>query len=260
MLFEIQGYIQDYFNKLNLTDSDGYAVHLANDYFNRRKTESDEEIVTSFLAIRTVFFSSNAIDSKHDFIVRLLKRIDGRFKKKFLTMQLDFPGGIEAEKEKFRSVPDLSVEALLTEFVRATESRAIDSFWQSRKKGLLRRKPEKIGQSLFAVFAKGALLDRSGIIIREFQSGIGFVDVGLILGEVLNVIEIKVVNSKFTGYNQLARYMRNESLNVGYLLIFDGRTFGKKTAIPNVLKVQEGIINVYVGDINPEVPSSMNKT
>jgi len=116
-----------------------------------------------------------------------------------------------------------SILALLAEFKKAVEARAVDAFWISRTKHRLRLKPEKIAQTLLAIFAKGAL-GRQGLVLREFASGIGFVDVGIAFASVLHLIELKILKGQLTGANQLAAYMRTEGRNEGWLVLIDTRS------------------------------------
>jgi hypothetical protein len=153
--------------------------------------------------------------------------------------------------------PRRTVSNLLREFKHAVEARAIDVFWQSRKKGNLRPKPEEIAQALFAVFTKGVLGDR-GIVLREMNSGIGFVDIGVIFSSTLHLIEVKVLTGKFEGPEQLEQYMKTERRNEGSLLLVDTLESGNKLYLPELIHTSSGIIKVYQIDINPVPPSSLN--
>ncbi len=97
----------------------------------------------------------------------------------------------------------------MCEFKRAVEARAVDAFWDSRKKRILRSRPEKIAQGRLAVFARG-VVGGDGLVLREIASGIGFVDVGVSFGGALHLIELKILKRQPTGANQLATYMTTE--------------------------------------------------
>lgn len=114
--------------------------------------------------------------------------------------------------------------------------------------------PEKLAQSLLAVFIIGALRGR-GFLVRELKSGVGFVDIAVLRGRLMHLLELKVLRSKFTGAHQLQAYMRTERRPVGWLVVFDGRAPDKKPPLPPVLAVQEGAIRTVIVDINPVVPS-----
>lgn len=259
MLFTIQAYLEEYFNKRNIIDTDGYAVRLANMYFYYRSEINDMLFISKVGRIKTVIYLNNAIDNRKEFELSLIHRLDKKFKKKLCTNSLHFPGGTEVESKRLRQVPKLSVEILLNEFSSATESRGIDAFWKSRKQGILQHKPEKIGQALFSLFTKGALVNRSGIVLREFQSGIGFVDVGIIFSSILHLVEIKVMTDGFTGLSQLEQYMKAEKRKEGSLLIFDSLKPDKKIEIPTRIVTPTGLVKIYSIDINPFAPSSLNR-
>jgi hypothetical protein len=141
---------------------------------------------------------------------------------------------------------------LLAEFKNAVESRAIDGFWRSRRKGQLRAKPEKLAQVLLAVFAKAVVGD-SGLVLRELASGIGFVDVGITFGGPIHLIELKILTGRLIGVEQLATYMRTEHRKQGWLLLLEARK-SKKSAIPDRFETPAGSIRTIVVDINPVAP------
>ena len=258
MLFTIQTYLEEYLSKRNMVDSDGYTVRLANLYFYHRSSTEDALFFSKVARIRTVLFLNNGIENRKDFELSLIRRLDNKFKKKLGANNPYFPCGTELEKKKLQQVPKLTIGILLNEFRHATEARAIDAFWISRKQGTLRQKPEKIAQSLFALFTKGTLINRSGIVLREFQSGIGFVDVGIIFSSTLHLVEIKILTDDFTGLGQLEQYMKTERRQEGSLLIFDSLRPDKKIDLPALINTSAGVIKVYKVDINPRPPSCLN--
>ena len=99
MLFTIQAYLEDYLNKQNLVDTDGYAVHLANLYFYYRSTMDVTAFLRKVRRIRTVIFVNSDRD-RAEFEKVLVDRLDRRFKKKAGTYNPAFPGGTEFEKKK----------------------------------------------------------------------------------------------------------------------------------------------------------------
>ena len=258
MLFTIQTYLEEYFSKRNMADSDGYAVSLANLYFYQRSTTEDTLFLSKVGHIKTVFFVNNGIRGRKDFEQSLIRHLDYKYKKKLGSNNPFFPGGIEQEKEKLHQLTRLTIDNLLNEFKSATEARAIDAFWRSRKRGILQQKPEKIAQGLFSVFASGTLINRSGLILREFQSGIGFVDVGIIFSSTLHLVEIKILSDDFTGINQLEQYMKTENRQEGSLLIFDSLKPDAKIILPERILTSAGLIKIYRVDINPRPPSDLD--
>lgn len=259
MLFTIQTYLEEYLNKRNMVDSDGYTVRLANLYFYQRSNTEDVLFYRKVGHIKTVLFLNNGIKDRKEFEQSLIHRLDMKFKKKLGSNSPNFPGGTELEKEKLHHLTKITIGMLLNEFKHATEARAIDTFWISRIKGNLRRRPEEIAKALFALFTKGTLINRPGIILSEFQSGIGFVDVGIIFSSTLHLVEIKVITKDFTGLSQLEKYMETENRHEGSLLIFDSIQPDKKKDIPGHINVSAGVVKIYRVDINPRPPSSLNK-
>jgi hypothetical protein len=149
---------------------------------------------------------------------------------------------------------------VLSEFKRAVEARAIDMFWDSRGKGRLRSRPEKIAQGLLAVFAKGVVGNR-GLVLREIASGVGFVDVGISFGGVLHLVELKILRTQPMGVSQLETYMRTEDRSKGWLMFFDTRISFSRAAVPPRINTSAGLIHTITVDINPAAPCSMrNRT
>jgi hypothetical protein len=92
------------------------------------------------------------------------------------------------------------------------------------------------------------------MVLREFASGVGFVDVGISFNGPLHLIELKVLKGQLLGARQLGQYMRLEARKVGWLLLIDARRAGRRAAIPSVIKVPEGVIRTVVVDVNPVPP------
>jgi hypothetical protein len=117
----------------------------------------------------------------------------------------------------------------------------------------LRPKPEKIAQALLAVFAKG-VLGGDGLVLREVGSGIGFVDIGILFGRVLHLVELKVLKTQLSGAGQLATYMRTEGRKEGWLLLIDVRQTGRMAAIPTTVTTPAGQIRIVRVNANPPQP------
>jgi hypothetical protein len=146
---------------------------------------------------------------------------------------------------------------LLSEFKKAIEARALDTLWTSRKKGILRPKPEEIVQGALAMFARG-VLGNDGLVLREIASGVGFVDVGIAFGKTLHLVELKILKGQLTGPNQLAAYMRTEQRREGWLLLIDVRkTRSAQNKTPETIDTPDGVIRVVIVDANPHAPHSL---
>ncbi|MDQ6771301.1 MAG: hypothetical protein M3Z54_15130 [Gemmatimonadota bacterium] len=237
-----------------MADPDGYAVRLANAFWKPERG-SDEEVVRKRIAgVRTAFFTANPGLEREDFQSKLASILLRKFppsQKESTVFRPEFTPDTRKKKGKRRSIGDL-----LNDFKSSVEARAIDSFWVSRKSGELRPRPEKIAQALLAVFAR-AFVGPTGLVLREFSSGIGFVDVGISFSGTLHLVELKILTGMLTGPNQLAQYMKSEQRDSGWLLLMDVRAHQKKTSVPATLRFPSGLVRVIVVELNPTAPHLM---
>ena len=90
--------------------------------------------------------------------------------------------------------------------------------------------------------------------MREFASGVGFVDVGISFGSPLHLIELKILKGKLTGASQLATYMTRERRKTGWLILVDVRASTRRTAVPSRIATQAGTIRTLSIDVNPTPP------
>ncbi len=258
MIFSIQHYLEDYFHQRNFSDVDQYAVKLANLYARRRKDHAEAEFLKAMRHLQTVFYRNNSEFDRASVERDILRRLDRKFKKKLSNPgELEFPGGVASERAKLQKLPRRSIAALLRLFKHATESRAVDTLWNSRSTGRLRPRPEKVAQGMLSLFAIGVLLNGRGNVLRELVSGVGFVDVVVMFGSVPHLVELKVIRGAFTGVAQLAAYMATEGRREGWLVLFDARPSNKRSALSEKIDVPAGTIRVVVVDINPIPPSRL---
>lgn len=258
MIFSVQRYIEDYFERRQLEDLDQYAVRLANLYGQRRSRLSREEFLHQMRRVRTTFYRNHRDLDRGEFDGKLLRALDQKFlsKKNSRNPWFDaFPGGVAPERRRLRN-KRRTIAGILGGYKRAVEARAVDSFWQSRREGRLRRRPEVIAQSLLAVFVKGVLGSR-GIVLRELASGVGFVDIGILLGQTMHLVEMKILTGRLSGDLQLASYMGTEGRPRGWLVLMDARRHDRRPELPATIEVDEGLINVVRVDLNPVAPSRM---
>lgn len=256
MIFSVQRYLEDAFQKRGLHDPDQYAVSVANLYGQEKAQKSDKNFLAAMHRIRTAFFRSNSGLDRTEFEKSLVADLKRRFKKKADSPVVAFPGGVSVERNQLKQ-KKRTISGLLKQFKHAVESRAIDTLWVSRKQNKLHTRPETIAQGLFAVFAKGVIND-TGLVLRELVSGIGFVDVSIIFSaRTLHLVELKILTGAFVGVSQLEVYMKNENRKEGWLLVLDSREATKKTKIPNVISSKYGTIRTLVIDINPTAPSKL---
>jgi hypothetical protein len=82
MIFLIQTYLEDYFNRRGLGDADQYAVALARLYDRERHGKTAPAFLSAMKRIRTMFFRRNDQIQRDIFERKMLTVLDGRFKKK----------------------------------------------------------------------------------------------------------------------------------------------------------------------------------
>ena len=85
MLFRVQRYLEDNFERRGLSDPDQFAVRLANIYAVHRASSSKTGFCARMSRVRTVFFKANQGLSRGPFLQQLLDSLDARFKKKRMS-------------------------------------------------------------------------------------------------------------------------------------------------------------------------------
>jgi hypothetical protein len=256
MLFSIQRLLEDSFEAKHLVDVDQYAVRLANVYAQKRASSSDDELRKAVGRVRTAFYRRNPLPDRKAFERALLSRLDAKFKKESVSHSgFEFPGGVSRERVRLQRKPRRSLRDILEEFKHATESRGVDTIWESRTAGRLRRRPEKVAQGMLSQFVMGVLSNRGGELLRELASGTGFVDIVVRLSTVPHLVELKILRDKLEGPAQLEAYMKSERKSVGWLVVFDARKPDRKTAVPLTMRTKAGIVNIICVDVNPLAPS-----
>lgn len=259
MIFSIQTYLEDYFNRRGLGDPDQYAVSLARLYDRERHGKTGSAFLAAMKRIRTAFYRRNDRIDRPTFEGKLLAVLDGRFKKKRLFfVSKAVAERVETSGSRLARLPRVTIRKFLEKFKKTIEAEAVNSFWESRAKGKLKRRAEKLGQEILGVFASAKLGGR-GAAIREATSGTGFVDVLVTFSSgLLHVVELKILKGgKVPGPGQLATYMKHKNRKEGWLVFFDARPSNRKHPIPTIFKVSEGTINTLLIEINPVAPSQV---
>jgi len=70
-----------------------------------------------------------------------------------------------------------------------------------------------------------------GVVLRELESGTGYVDVSIALSRVLHLIEMKVLRRRLEGVEQLAAYMQQEGRDEEWLVVIDARPPRRKVGV-----------------------------
>ena len=82
MIFSIQTYLEDYFNRRGLGDPDQYAVALAALYDRERHGKTAPAFLAVMRRIRTTFYRRNNSIQRDTFESKLLPVLDRKFQKK----------------------------------------------------------------------------------------------------------------------------------------------------------------------------------
>ncbi|HEV2378908.1 MAG TPA: hypothetical protein VG206_03820 [Terriglobia bacterium] len=82
MIFSIQTYLEDYFNRRGLGDPDQYAVALARLYDRERHGTTAPVFLAAMKRIRTIFYKRNNHIERDKFDRKMLTLLDSKFKKK----------------------------------------------------------------------------------------------------------------------------------------------------------------------------------
>lgn len=85
MLFTIQRFLEDTFNRRGLSDPDQYAVKLANLYDASRAGQSKSSFLSAVAKLRTAFFRANRALDRSTFEADLVKLLDRKFEKKSIV-------------------------------------------------------------------------------------------------------------------------------------------------------------------------------
>jgi hypothetical protein len=260
VLAEIQGAVLDFLHRAGLPDSDGFAREAALRYLQSRAMASDP--APALGRIRTSAFSAKPRE-RTQLTRALISLLDRRFSARIARAEEPFVrmqatrSPAAAAKRIYDPTRKLSKE--LERFKAAVEARSVSDFWVKRTKGVLKKKPESIGQALLIQFLSGLLrTPKQGTVLREVQSGIGYVDVMVFLAtsEPL-IVELKVLPvGSARGEQQLRAYLKTEGVKFGWLVTFDARKNG--ALLPEGADTSEGItVQRIVVKINPPAPSSL---
>jgi PD-(D/E)XK nuclease superfamily len=147
---------------------------------------------------------------------------------------------------------------MLEEFKSTVEAEAVNAFWDKRATGKLKKRPEKLAQEILGVFMSAKLAGR-GAAIREPVSGIGFIDMVVMLSSgLIHVLELKILKTKVPqGHAQLLTYMNHKKRKEGWLVLFDTRAAENRNIVAPITKHSGRTIRTILIDINPAPPSKL---
>jgi hypothetical protein len=259
MIYSIQSYLENYFNRCGLVDPDQYAVNVARLYDRQRHGKKTPAFLSSMKRIHTVFYKQNARTQRPTFEKRVLTLLDSKFKKKrVLFISNAVAERVEDSGNRLRRLRHITIRKFLEEFKSTVEAHGVNSFWESRSEAKLRSRAEKIGQEMLGVFASAKLRDH-GAAIREPVVGTGFVDFLVTFSSgLVHVVELKMLKDPgVTGLAQLAAYMKHNNRKEGWLVLFDVRKGNKRQSVAPTMKQKNGTIRTVVIDLNPTAPSKL---
>jgi tetratricopeptide (TPR) repeat protein len=155
-------------------------------------------------------------------------------------------------------------ETALKEFGNAISKNRRMAFWRRKDgKRVWAERPERLAQQFLHIFLQAKFVERTEIE-GEVIAGAGRIDLFVkLIGNMSIVVEIKMCGLGYSsryaaaGEQQITHYMKNRATQLGYLLVFDGRT---KSNGKRVLPRRSGSQTVleYSVDVSPEVKSRPN--
>jgi tetratricopeptide (TPR) repeat protein len=156
-------------------------------------------------------------------------------------------------------------ETKLNEMARFFAAEKRMSLWKSLGNGKHEwvQHPEARAQDTVSAFLSGSLGKRVEVL-EAVAAGAGFVDL-YVIGEngFRAIVELKMLGDPysstyaFAGENQIAQYMAQKGVAIGYLVIFDARKrdFGKH---PESDAPKNKTIRVLLVDVRPDSPSKQH--
>lgn len=128
---------------------------------------------------------------------------------------------------------------ILKEFSNSISTSSRMYFWEKGEDKVSykwTKNPEEKSKQLLITFLNAKLGFDSTEIIQECRAGAGFIDLYIILpGGLKVIVELKMCGGGYSstyalsGESQIIHYQQNKTTNLGYLVVFDGRTrdYGK---------------------------------
>ena len=153
------GRVQDLLRDFGVHDQDGFAGRFAAHYIAERTMHSESGFTRTAMRVKT---GSLRAAERGKIVRELVHRIDHEFFARLPGVQL--PDVLAAEgRTQIDTVDALrtgsadAFHALLLEFAHAIERYAVDAFWESRRDGRLKKRPEAIAQAALSLFLHSKL-------------------------------------------------------------------------------------------------------
>jgi tetratricopeptide (TPR) repeat protein len=174
-------------------------------------------------------------------------------------------GGIvvaEPEKPQLAPVTREEFEACLRQFSSVIASEKRMSFWQvdNDNNHKWTTHPERKAQDLFHIFLSGKFGERVDVF-EEIDTGAGRLDLLVTARQGIRcIIELKILGAPgystsyaFQGTGQIAHYMEQRQIHLGYLVIFDARRRDYSTGLNPTEVVGNSTVRVFFVDVRPTV-------
>ena len=181
-------------------------------------------------------------------------------------------GTLESAPAPRPPVPSLGIaalEAALAEFAAYVSRDKRMRFWiKDDPKGDYRwiEAPERKAQDLLHTFLKGKFGDQIAVF-EEIATGAGRLDLLLQLQKALSVIiELKMVGFGYSaayassGTEQILHYLENRGLNLGYLIVLDGRLDTNGAPLLPPRAADRFTVREQLADVRPRVSSRKAKS
>jgi tetratricopeptide (TPR) repeat protein len=161
-------------------------------------------------------------------------------------------------------VTSTEFESCINEFRSAISGQQRMTFWRKDEadKHKWVERPEKHAQTLLHTWLSAKLGQRVDII-QEVGAGAGRIDLFVSAGPAFRgIVELKILGAPgystsyaFSGTEQIAHYMEQRHVHLGYLIILDGRRKEFGTGLKTTETVGSSTIRVVFVDVRPTVGS-----
>jgi hypothetical protein len=82
VIFSVQRFLENYFHRCGLIDTDEYAINLATLYDGKRQGKTARFFLGAMKQLRTTFYRKNGQVRRQEFETKILNLLDREFKKK----------------------------------------------------------------------------------------------------------------------------------------------------------------------------------
>lgn len=156
---------------------------------------------------------------------------------------------------------------ILKEFSNSISTSSRMYFWEKGEDKIpykWTKNPEEKSKQLLITFLNAKLGFDSTEIIQECRAGAGFIDLYIILpGGLKVIVELKMCGGGYSstyalsGESQIIHYQQNKTTNLGYLVVFDGRTRDYGKGFKEVQNINNHTIYAIAVDMRHTIDKSI---